>query len=83
MLLTTQMQNSKVNYDKHELVSFDKKTIFGTRAQMDLGKPNSLLGLLHYILINRSLMKKLKLGMNPRVILFGMLMDDMNGKWTV
>ena len=34
----------KINYDKHELVSFDKKTIFGTRAQMDLGKKNSFIG---------------------------------------
>ena len=28
----------KVRYDRHEIVSFDKKTIFGTRAQMDLGE---------------------------------------------
>ena len=33
-----------INYDKHELVSFDKKTSFGTRAQMDLGKKNSFSG---------------------------------------
>ena len=33
----------EIMYDKHELVSFDKKTIVGTRAQMDFGK-NSFLG---------------------------------------
>ena len=34
----------KINYDKHEFVSFDKKTIFGTRAQLDFGNANSFIG---------------------------------------
>ncbi len=33
----------EILYEKHELVSFDKKVILGTRAQMDFGK-NSFLG---------------------------------------
>lgn len=33
----------EVFFDKHELVSFDKKTMIGTRAQMDLG-PRSFIG---------------------------------------
>ena len=55
----------KVNYDKHELVSFDKKTIFGTRAQMDLGKPNSFIGAtaLYY---NQSIINdKVEVGYEP------------------
>jgi len=55
----------KVNYDKHELVSFDKKTIFGTRAQMDLGKPNSFIGAtaLYY---NQSIInEKVEVGYEP------------------
>ena len=28
----------KVIYDKHQLVTFDKKTILGVRSQMDFGK---------------------------------------------
>ena len=35
--------NIEILYDKHELVSFDKKVILGSRAQMDLGK-NSFIG---------------------------------------
>jgi len=34
----------KVLYDKYELVSFDKKTILGTRAQLDLGERSVLRG---------------------------------------
>ena len=33
----------KVIYDKHQLVTFDKKTILGLRSQMDFGK-NSFIG---------------------------------------
>ena len=33
----------EVFFDKHEIVSFDKKTMIGTRAQMDLG-PRSFIG---------------------------------------
>ncbi|SVB57540.1 uncharacterized protein METZ01_LOCUS210394, partial [marine metagenome] len=54
-----------INYDKHELVSFDKKTIFGTRAQMDLGKPNSFIGAtaLYY---NQSIInEKIEVGYEP------------------
>ena len=55
----------KVNYDKHELVSFDKKTIFGTRAQMDLGKPNSFLGATA-LYFNQSIVnEKVEVGYEP------------------
>ena len=54
----------KVRYDRHEIVSFDKKTIFGTRAQMDLGD-NSFIGAtaLYY---NQSIMnQKIEVGYEP------------------
>ncbi len=34
--------NLVILYEKHELVSFDKKVIFGSRAQMDFGKRSFL-----------------------------------------
>ncbi|MEE9168013.1 MAG: cell surface protein SprA [Candidatus Neomarinimicrobiota bacterium] len=51
-------------YDKHELVSFDKKTIMGARAQIDLG-PNSFIGgtALYY---NQSVInEKIEVGYEP------------------
>jgi cell surface protein SprA len=54
----------KILYDKHELVSFDKKVIMGTRAQMDLG-PRSFIGAtaLYY---NQSVInKKVEVGYEP------------------
>ena len=54
----------KVRYDRHEIVSFDKKTIFGTRAQMDLGE-KSFIGAtaLYY---NQSIMnQKIEVGYEP------------------
>ncbi len=54
----------EVNYDKHELVSFDKKVIFGSRAQMDLGK-NSFLGATA-LYFNQSIMnEKIEVGYEP------------------
>ena len=73
----------KVNYDKHELVSFDKKTIFGTRAQLDFGNANSFIGATALILINQLSMKRSKLDMNQLEILYGISMVAMNGKWMV
>ena len=54
----------KVRYDRHEIVSFDKKTIFGTRAQLDLGE-RSFIGAtaLYY---NQSIMnQKIEVGYEP------------------
>jgi cell surface protein SprA len=54
----------EVNFDKHELVSFDKKVILGTRAQMDLG-PKSFIGVtaLYY---NQSVInEKIEVGYEP------------------
>ena len=54
----------KVRYDRHEIVSFDKKTIFGTRAQIDLGE-KSFIGAtaLYY---NQSIMnQKIEVGYEP------------------
>ena len=55
----------KVNYDKHELVSFDKKTIFGTRAQMDLGKPNSFIGFTALYFNQSIINEKVEVGYEP------------------
>ena len=66
----------KIKYDKHELVSFDKKTIFGTRAQMDLGD-NSFLGAtaLYY---NQSIMnEKVEVGYEP----MRNFIWDLNGRY--
>jgi cell surface protein SprA len=54
----------RILYDKHELVSFDKKVIMGSRAQMDLG-PRSFIGAtaLYY---NQSVInKKVEVGYEP------------------
>jgi len=55
----------KVKYDKHELVSFDKKTIFGTRAQMDLGKPNSFIGATALYFNQSIINEKVEVGYEP------------------
>lgn len=54
----------KVIYDRHQLVTFDKKTILGVRSQMDFGK-NSFIGgtALYY---NQSVMnEKVEVGYEP------------------
>ena len=54
----------KIRYDRHELVSFDKKTIFGTRAQLDLGK-NSFIGATA-LYFNQSIVnEKVEVGYEP------------------
>ncbi|MFQ6678187.1 MAG: cell surface protein SprA [Fidelibacterota bacterium] len=66
----------KILFEKHELVSFDKKTIVGTRAQMDLGK-NSFLGAtaLYY---NQSIInEKVEVGYEPMTNFIW----DMNGRY--
>ena len=54
----------KIRYDKHELVSFDKKTIFGTRAQMDLGK-NSFIGATALYFNQSIINEKVEVGYEP------------------
>ena len=68
--------NLKILYDKHELVSFDKKTIVGTRAQMDLGE-KSFVGAtaLYY---NQTIMnEKIEVGYEP----MRNFIWDMNGRY--
>ena len=68
--------NLKILYDKHELVSFDKKTIIGTRAQMDLGE-KSFIGAtaLYY---NQSIMnEKIEVGYEP----MRNFIWDLNGRY--
>ncbi|MEE3189177.1 MAG: cell surface protein SprA, partial [Candidatus Neomarinimicrobiota bacterium] len=55
----------KINFDKHELVSFDKKTIFGTRAQMDLGQNNSFLGATALYFNQSIINEKVEVGYEP------------------
>ena len=55
----------KINYDKHELVSFDKKTIFGTRAQMDLGQKNSFIGFTALYFNQSIINEKVEVGYEP------------------
>ena len=54
----------KIRYDKHELVSFDKKTIFGTRAQMDLGQ-NSFIGATALYFNQSIINEKVEVGFEP------------------
>lgn len=66
----------KILYEKYELVSFDKKTIIGARAQMDLGK-NSFLGAtaLYY---NQSIInEKVEVGYEP----MRNFIWDLNGRY--
>ena len=54
----------RVLYDKHELVSFDKKVILGTRAQMDLGD-NSFLGATALYYDQSVINEKIEVGYEP------------------
>ncbi|HIN46052.1 MAG TPA: cell surface protein SprA, partial [Candidatus Marinimicrobia bacterium] len=54
----------EIMYDKHELVSFDKKTIVGTRAQMDFGK-NSFLGVTALYFNQTVMNEKIEVGYEP------------------
>jgi len=68
--------NLKILFDKHELVSFDKKTILGTRAQLDLGE-KSFVGAtaLYY---NQSVMnEKVEIGYEP----MRNFIWDLNGRY--
>jgi len=68
--------NLEVLYEKHELVSFDKKTIIGTRAQMDLGQ-NSFLGATALYYNQSVLNEKIEVGYEPtRNFIW-----DLNGKY--
>ena len=62
----------KINYDKHEFVSFDKKTIFGTRAQLDFGNANSFIGATAILFLSDSIInEKVEVGYEPTRILYG------------
>lgn len=54
----------KIKYDKHELVSFDKKVILGSRAQMDLGK-NSFIGATALFFNQSIINEKIEVGYEP------------------
>ncbi|MDP7558527.1 MAG: cell surface protein SprA [Candidatus Marinimicrobia bacterium] len=54
----------EIMYDKHELVSFDKKTIVGTRAQMDFGK-NSFIGATALYFNQTVMNEKIEVGYEP------------------
>jgi len=54
----------KILYDKHELVSFDKKVILGTRAQMDFGD-NSFLGATALFYNQTVINQKIEVGYEP------------------
>ena len=55
----------KINYDKHEFVSFDKKTIFGTRAQLDFGNANSFIGATALYFNQSIINEKVEVGYEP------------------
>ena len=54
----------RILYDKHELVSFDKKVILGARAQMDFGD-NSFLGATALFYDQSVINKKIEVGYEP------------------
>jgi len=54
----------RILYDKHELVSFDKKVILGARAQMDFGD-NSFLGATALYYDQSVINKKIEVGYEP------------------
>ncbi len=62
----TELANADVEvlFEKHELVSFDKKTIIGTRAQMDFGK-NSFIGATALYYNQSVLNEKIEVGYEP------------------
>jgi len=63
-------------YDKHELVSFDKKTIVGTRAQMDLG-PKSFIGSTALFYNQSVINEKIEVGYEP----MRNFIWDLNGRY--
>jgi len=56
--------NIEILYDKHELVSFDKKVILGSRAQMDLGE-NSFIGATALFFDQSVINEKVEVGYEP------------------
>ncbi len=56
--------NINILYDKHELVSFDKKVIVGTRAQMDINE-NSFLGATALYFNQSVIDEKVEVGYEP------------------
>ena len=54
----------EILYEKHELVSFDKKTIVGARAQMDLGK-KSFIGMTALFYNQSVINEKIEVGYEP------------------
>jgi hypothetical protein len=56
--------NIEILYDKYELVSFDKKVILGTRAQMDLGE-KSFVGLTALYFNQSVINEKIEVGYEP------------------
>ncbi len=54
----------EINFDKHELVSFDKKVILGARAQMDLG-PKSFIGATALYFNQSVINEKIEVGYEP------------------
>ena len=58
--------NAQLNilFDKHEIVSFDKKTILGTRAQMDLGD-RSFIGATALYFNQSVINEKIEVGYEP------------------
>lgn len=62
----------RVLFDKHELVSFDKKTIMGVRSQMDLNE-KSFLGLTALYFNQSVINEKIEVGYEPmRNFMWGM-----------
>lgn len=75
----TELANADVEvlFEKHELVSFDKKTIIGTRAQMDFGQ-NSFIGATALYYNQSVLNEKIEVGYEPtRNFIW-----DINGRYT-
>ncbi len=66
----------KILFEKHELVSFDKKTIVGTRAQMDLGK-NSFIGATALFYNQSIINEKVEVGYEP----MRNFIWDLNGRY--
>ncbi|MFQ6673500.1 MAG: cell surface protein SprA [Fidelibacterota bacterium] len=54
----------EILFDKHQFVSFDKKTIVGTRAQMDLG-PKSFMGVTALFYNQSVINEKVEVGYEP------------------
>jgi len=68
----------KILYDKHELVSFDKKVIVGTRAQMDIND-NSFIGATALYFNQSVIDQKVEVGYEPtRNFIW-----DINGRYEI